>query len=171
MVSTLLILAVAASALVMVWSLVYRNAQQAVLTLAEWEKKRREIDVQIFRSLVDCNEQRYLAQSLSSDQFKVFQRRRIQLALRMVRLAKENADMLVRFGAAARTRHDPVLAREADELVAAATQFRLNLMLARCCLWVRWVFPDWPVAVPSIETQYRHMLDSLLRVQQRSWQT
>jgi hypothetical protein len=171
MVSTLIILAVAASALAMVWSLVLHNSQQSAFTVADWEEKKSEIDVQVFRSLVDWNEQRYLAQSLPRHQFQVYRRRRIQLALRMVRLAKENADMLVRFGAAARTKGDPVLTREADQLVAAATQFRLNLMLARCCLWVRWVFPDWPLAVPSIETQYRHMLDSLLRVQQRNWQT
>jgi hypothetical protein len=170
MVSTLLIFAVAASALAMVWFLVYRNGRQAAFTVADGEKKKWEIDVQIFRSLVDWNEQRYLALSLSRDQFGIYQRRRIQLALCMVRLAKENADMLVRFGGAARTEHNPVLAREADQLVAAAIQFRLNLMLARCCLWVRWVFPRWPVAVPSIDARYRHMLDSLLRVQQRSWQ-
>jgi hypothetical protein len=170
MVSTLIILAVAISALVMVWVLVYSNAQQALLTPGEWERKRREIDVQIFRSLVDCHEQRYLARSLSNHQFKVFQRQRIQLALRMARLAKENADMLVRFGAAARVKHDPVLAREADQLVAVATQFRLNLMRARLCLWIQWLFPGWSFAIPPIETQYRHMLNSLLRIQQHSWQ-
>ena len=166
MVSTLLILAVAATALAMVWSLVYRHAQRAALTVADWEKKRPEIDVQIFRSLVDRNEQRYLARRLSRDQFGVDERWRIQLALRMVRLAKENTDMLVRFGASARTKGDPKLAREADQLVVAATQFRLNLMLARCCLWIRWIFPRWQVAVPSIEIRYGHMLDSLVRVQQ-----
>jgi len=171
MASTLLILAVAVSALAMVWSLAYRHGQQAVLTLADWEKKRWEIDVQIFRSLVDEDEQRYLARSLSRHQFGAYQRRRVRLALRMLGLAKENAAMLVRFGASARSQGDPVLAQEADQLVAAATQFRLNLLLANCCLWVRWLFPRWPVAIPSIEARYRNMLDSLLRIQQRGWQT
>src|SRR5690349_5787457 len=117
MVSTLVVFVVAICALVMVWSLVYGNAKQGLLTPGEWEKKRREIDVQIFRTLVDRNEQQYLARYLSSHQFKLFERRRIQLALRMARLAKENADMLVRLGAAARVKHDPVLAHEADQLV------------------------------------------------------
>jgi hypothetical protein len=170
MVSTLLIFAVSICALAMVWSVVYRNGQQAAFTVADWEKKKWEIDVEIFRSLLDGDEERYLAMSLPPDQFEIYQRRRIQLALRMVRLAKENADMLVRLGVAARIGNDPALAREADLLVAAATQFRANLVLAKCCLWVRWAFPRWRVSVPSIEGRYSQMLDSLMRVQQCGWQ-
>jgi hypothetical protein len=170
MVSTLLILAVAACALAMVWSLVLHNGQQAAFTVADWEEKKSEIDVQIFRSLLDRDEELYLAVSLSRNQFAAFQRRRIELALRIIRLAKENADMLIRLGSLARSGDDAELTREADQLLAAASQFRLNLTLARYCLWVRWIFPRWPVTVPTIETPYQHMLDSLVRIQERGWQ-
>lgn len=170
MVSTLLILAVAASALVMVWFLLAHNGHSAACSVADWEKNKSEIDIQVFRLLVDFNEERYLAISLSRDQFDTFQRQRIVLALRIIARAKENADMLIRLGSRAKTKDDAELVREADQLVAAATQFRLNLMLARYCLWVRWIFPRWHMAIPKIETRHQRMLDCLLRVQQHGWQ-
>lgn len=86
-------------------------------------------------------------------------------------LAKENAEMLTRLGRCARIKNDPVLTREADQLIAAATQLRFNLMLAKYCLWVRWAFPGWTLALPAVEAQYHHVIESFLRVQQRSWQS
>jgi hypothetical protein len=170
MVSTLLILAVAASALVMLWLLLAHSRQSADCSVADWEQNKSAIDIQIFRLLVDFNEERYLEISLSPYQFDAFQRRRIALALRIIARARENADMLIRLGSRAKTEDDAELVREADQLVATATQFRLNLMLARYCLWVRWIFPRWNMAIPKIEVRHQRMLDSLLRVQQHGWQ-
>lgn len=168
MVSTLLILAVVACALAMVWVLVVRNGQQATLTLADWNQKKWEIDAQVFRSLVDCSQHEYLVRSLSPREFTSYERRRIRLALRMLRSANENAEMLVRLGTTARATKNPTLAREADQLVVAATQFRVNLALARACLWAKWVFPHWLISLPPIEARYRNMVNSLLRVQQHA---
>lgn len=170
MVSTLIILAVSASALAVSWSLL-RNSQPRIFTIHDWEEKRHPIDVRIFRCLVDPNEERYLELAVSRDQFAGFQRRRTQVALRMVKMAKENAEMLTRLGALARANDDPVLAREADQLIAAATQLRFNLLLAKYCLWVKWAFPGWPLSLPAVETHYQHLLESFLRVQQHIWQS
>lgn len=171
MVSTLIILAVAAIAMAAVSSLLFHNTQPKIFTLSDWEEKRCDIDVRVFRHLVDINEERYLSESLPHDRFAGFHRRRTQLALGIVRLAKENADMLIRLGALARAKDDPALTREADQLIAAATHLRFNLVLARYCLWIRWMFPRWPIFVPMVETHYQHLLDSLIRVQQHGWQT
>lgn len=170
MVPTLLILAVAGIALALAWSLLLQNSQPRILTIRDWEEKRHPIDVRIFRCLVDPNEEHYLELALPRDQFTAFQRRRTQLALRMVRLAKENAEMLTRLGALAKSKDDAALAREADQLIAAATQLRFNLLLAKYCLWVKWLFPGWAFSLPAVETYYQHLLESLLRVQQHSWQ-
>ncbi len=167
MVSTLLILVVVATALAVVWSLLH-SGHHGPLTLHDWDQKKRDIDVRVFRSLVDADEERYLSISLSRDQFAAFQRRRTSLALEMLHLANENASMLMRLGPLATATNDAELASEADRLVAAATQFRLNILLARCCLWLKWIFPRWSVSVPSVEARYQHLLDSLLRIQQHS---
>jgi hypothetical protein len=168
MVSTIVILAVAAAALAASWSLIFQNNQPKIFTVYDWEKKKREVDVQVFRCLVDRNEERYLAFALPREQFASFQRKRTRLALRMLRLAQENADMLMGVGALARNNADQILMREAENLVAAATQLRFNLLLARYCLWVKWMFPRWAVSVPPVETRYQHVLDSLSIVRQHS---
>jgi hypothetical protein len=170
MVSTLLILAVVATALAVVWSLLH-SGHHGPLTLQDWDNKKRDIDVRVFRSLVDADEERYLSISLPRDQFAAFQRRRTRLALEMLHLANENAGMLMRLGSLATATNDADLASEADRLVAAATQFRLNILLARYCLRLKWIFPRWSVSVPSVEARYQHLLDSLLRIQRHSLQS
>jgi hypothetical protein len=169
MVSTLLILAVASSALALAWSLL-RSGHPEIRNGQDWEEKKHEIDVQIFRALLDRDEERLLRSSLSRNQFEAFQRRRIRLALRMLQLVEENAGMLMRLGQLARMKGDPAVTQKADELVATAIQFRLNLLLARFCLSLKWVFPSWTVSLPAFEVRYQHLLDSLARVQQRGWQ-
>jgi len=81
MVSTLLILVVVATALAVVWSLLH-GGHHGPLTRHDWDKKKRDIDVRVFRALVDAEEERYLAISLPRDQFAAFQRRRTSLALK-----------------------------------------------------------------------------------------
>ena len=167
MVSTLLILAVASSALAVAWSLL-RSGHPEIRTGQDWGEKKHEIDVQIFRVLLDRNEERYLRGSLSHHQFRNFQRKRIQLAMRMLRLVEDNAGMLMRLGQLAKMQGDPLLTQKADELVAAALELRLNLLSAKLCLSLKWLFPSWKVAVPAFEVRYQDLLDCLVRVQQRS---
>lgn len=171
MASTALILFISAIALGLAWSLLFHNSQPKSFTVADWEKKKWEIDVRVFNYLVDRNEERYLALALVRKKFLVYQRRRTQLALRIVQLAKENSEMLVRMGALARDSNNPLLVREADDLIAAATQLRLNLMLAKYCLWVKWLFPTWSVSVPSVQTRYEHLLDFSLHFRQHRCQS
>jgi hypothetical protein len=166
MVSTLIILAVSATALAVSWSLLLQNSQPTIFTIHDWEEKRHLIDVRVFSRLIDPNEERYLQLAMPRDQFVYFQRRRTQFALRMLKMAKQNAEMLTRLGALARAADDPVVAREADQLIAAATQLRFNLLLAKYCLWVKWAFPGWTFSLPAVETHYQHLLESFLRVQQ-----
>lgn len=169
MVSTLLILVAVSSALALVWSLL-RSGHTEIRSGRDWEEKKHEIDVQIFRALLDRNEERYLRSSLPHHQFQDFQRKRIRLALNMLRLVEENAGMLIRLGQLARMKGDPALTQKADELVASAIQFRLNLLLARFSLCLKWLFPSWTVSLPTFEVRYQTLLDSLAGVQQRGWQ-
>jgi len=169
MVSTLLVLAVALSALALAWSLV-RRVHPEIRNRQDWDENKHEIDVEIFRALLDRNQESYLQSTLSHHQFQKFRRKRIRLALRMLRLVEENAGMLTRLGELARMKGDPVLTEQANELVATAIQFRLNLVLARFSLWLKWLFPFWTIYLPAFEARYQQLLDSLARVQQRGWQ-
>ena len=113
MVSTLLILAVALSALVLAWSLLHR-VHPEIRNRQDWDANRHEIDVEIFRTLLDRNQEHYLRSTLSHPQFQKFRRKRIRLALRMLRLVEENAGMLTRLGELARMKGDPALTEQAN---------------------------------------------------------
>ena len=170
MVSTVLILTVAASALALAWSLL-RGGHLEIRNEQDWEQQKHVVDVQIFRALLDYNEARYLRSSLSERQFRNFQRKRIQLTLGMLRLVEENAGMLIRLGQFARLKRDPALSEKADELITNAIRFRLNLFLARPCLYMQWLFPSLGLLLAAWDVRYQHLLDSLARVQQHAWQT
>lgn len=170
MVSTLLILAVASTALAVAWSVLHSRHTE-IRSAQDWEEKKHEIDVRIFRILLESNEERYLLGALSRNQFKAFQRRRISLAWRMLRSVEENAEMLMRLGQLARMRGDAALTQKADELIATAIHLRLNLLLVRLCLSLKWLFPYWRGSVPAFEVRYQHLMDSLAHVQQFDRQT
>jgi hypothetical protein len=169
MVSTILILGVAGVSLALVWSLL-RSREPHIGTLQEWEARKHEIDIAILQALLDRNEERYLRNSLTRNHFRAFQRRRLCLVVHMLGLIEENAGMVMKLGQLARLKGDPVLTHEADELVATAIQLRLNLLLVKLCLALKWLFPYWSVSVPAFEGKYRDLLDCLVRVQQRGRQ-
>src|SRR5882724_11486053 len=92
MVTTLLTLAVASLVLVLAYALL-RRAHTGVRDNQDWEQRKHAIDVKIFRVLLDRNEEVQLRRFLPPNQFAIFQRRRIHLALRMLRLVDDNAGM------------------------------------------------------------------------------
>jgi hypothetical protein len=160
MVTTLLMLAVAVLALVLAYALL-RRAHTGVRDDHDWEQRKHAIDVEIFRVLLDRNEELRLRRFLLPDQFADFQRRRIHLALRMLNLVDENAGMAMELGRLAKLKGDLAAAAKIDELIGTAFQLRLNLLLARLCLYIKWVFPSWAVSLPAFEVRYQHLLDSM----------
>jgi hypothetical protein len=160
MVSTLLTLAVALVALVLAYALL-RRAQTGVRDDHDWEQRKHAIDVEIFRVLLDRTEELQLRRFLPRNQFVHFQRRRIHLALQMLRLVDENAGMAMELGRLAKMKGDRALAAKVDQMLATAFQLRLNLLLARFCLYLKWVFPSWAMTLPAFEARYQHLLDSM----------
>lgn len=160
MVSTLLTLAVALLALVLAYALL-RRAHSGVQDIDDWEQRKQAIDVDIFRVLLNRNEELQLRRFLSPPQFANFQRRRICLALNMLRLVDDNAGMAMELGRLAKMKGDPALAPKIDEMIATAFQLRLNLLLARFCLCLKWIFPSWAMSLPAFEVRYQRLLDSM----------
>lgn len=166
MVSTITTLLVSALSLYLVWTIVRPGVPQ-IKSLEDWEAKNHAVDPQMFRILLDPAEERYLRQSLPLHDFRVFQRKRMALALRWLDLAGENAAMLMKLGQLAKTESNPELAREAADLIHGALRLRVNLMLAEPCLWLKWIFPGWALSLPAVETPYQELLTYLGRMQQR----
>jgi hypothetical protein len=160
MVTTLLTLAVACLALVLAYALL-RRAHTGVRDDCDWEQRKHAIDVEIFRVLLDRNEEDQLRRLLPLNQFATFQRRRVHLALRMLCLVDENAAMAMELGRLAKMKGDLALAPKVDQMIATAFQLRLNLLLARLCLYLKWAFPSWAVSLPAFEVRYQHLLDSV----------
>jgi hypothetical protein len=159
MVSTLLIVAVAVLALGLGYSLL-RNAHVAARAEHDALANPGEIDVEIFRVLLDRNQELQLRQYLTSSQFAGFERRRIRIALRMLRLVDDNARMLMQRARLAKNKNDSEVAGKMDQLIGSAFQLRLNLLLARFCLYLKWVFPTWEMSLPAFEVRYKYLLDS-----------
>jgi len=160
MVTTLLILAVAFLALVLAYALL-RRAHAGVRDGQDWEQKKHPIDVETFRVLLDHNEEAQLRRFLPPTQFAIFQRRRTHLAFQMLHLVDENARMAMELGRLVKLKGSPALAPRADQMIAVAFELRLNLLLARLCLCLKWIFPAWTVTLPAFEVRYQHLLDSM----------
>jgi len=164
MVSTLLVLSIAAVSIALTWALL-RSRGTEVRGLEDWEARRNEIDFEMFRGLINPAEERYLQASLSKSQSRSFLRKRIGLALRVMVLMGENAALLTKLADLARGAQSTTLVREAEALSAAALRLRMNLGLMKLCLWIKWCFPGWSVSVPAWEIGYNALLNHLVRVQ------
>jgi hypothetical protein len=79
----------------------------------------------------------------------------------MLRLVDDNAGMAMELGRLAKLKGDSSLAPKIDEMIATAFQLRLNLLLARLCLYLKWIFPSWAMSLPAFEMRYQHLLDSM----------
>jgi hypothetical protein len=170
MVSTITILFVSVLSLHLVWTIIRPGLPQ-INSLEDWELKHHAVDAEMFRVLLDPAEERYLSRALSPHEFRIFQKRRMALAMKWLNLAGENAAMLMKLGQLAKTESNAELARQAEELIHGALRLRVNLMLAEPCLWLKWVFPGWALTLPAaVETPYQQLLTYPGRMrQQRQW--
>jgi hypothetical protein len=169
MVSTITILLVSVLSLYLVWTAVRPGLPQ-IKSLQDWEVNNHAVDPEMFRVLLDPVEEQYLRRSLPLHEFRVFQRKRVALALHCLDLVGENAAMLMKLGQLARTEANPELAQEAADLIHGALRLRVNLMLAEPCLWLKWVFPGWALSLPAVEIPYVELLTYLSRIRhQRQW--
>jgi hypothetical protein len=166
MVSTLTILLVSVLSLFLVWTIL-RPGLPKIKSLEDWESKKHEVDPEVFQVLLDASAEQYLRESLLPAEFRVFQRKRIALALRWLDLVSQNTAMLMKLGQMAKTGANPKLASEAEDLIHRALLLRVDLVLAQPCLWLKWVFPGWALSLPAVEMPYVELLTYLNRVQQQ----
>ena len=165
MVSTITISLLSVVSLFLVWKVLHPNLAK-VRNLEDWEARKHEVDPEVFRLLLDPAEELYLRRSFPPREFRVFQRRRMALALRSLRLVEENTAMLMKLGQLARSDTNPILAKEAEDLIQTALRLRVNLLLSQPCLYLKWLVPGWTWSFPAVEMPYRELLSGLNRIQQ-----
>ena len=169
MVSTLIVLCATVLALFLVGTIL-RPRLPEIRTVDDWEAKKHEVDIGAFRILLDPAEERYLRDSLSPSEFRFYQRQRLGLALRSLELVGKNAAMLIKLGQLAKLGANPMLAKEAEDLINGALRLRVNLLRVQPYLWMKWFFPRWTLSLPAFAMPYEELLSYLSRVrQQRQW--
>ena len=169
MVSTFIILALALSSLVLVWTIL-RPGLPEIRSLDDWEAKKHAVDLEVFRMLLDPAEEEFLRTSLPPFEFRLFQRRRLGLALRALELVGKNAAMLMKLGQLAKVSANPALVKEGGDLIHGALRLRVNLLFVRPYLCLKWIFPGGTLSVPAPEMRYDELLGYLSRIrQQRQW--
>lgn len=132
----------------------------------EWDERMHEMDFGIFRALVDRNDWQYLHKSVSLPQFRLFRRKRIRLALRVLRRVERNTALLMEMGMLASLNGDAVHRRNADELVANTIRLRVNIVQARVYLYLQWLFPLRAMSLPDFASRCKHLWVSVGRLQQ-----
>jgi hypothetical protein len=88
----------------------------------------------------------------------------------MLRMVAEQADVLTDIEMAARLDSDSLRQEQAEKLIAAAMELRLNLLRMRLYLYVMWVYPSWTMSMPALGLQYDHLRESFIVCQQHKWQ-
>jgi hypothetical protein len=166
MVSTITILLVSVLSLYLAWTVLCSRLPQ-IKSLEDWEANNHAVDPELFRVLLDPAEEQYLRQSLPPREFRVFQRKRIALALCWLDLVGENAAMLIKLGQLAKTEANPALAKQAEDLIYGALRLRVNLLLAQPCLWLKWLSPGWASSLRAVEIPYGELLTYLVQVRRR----
>src|SRR4029077_6024944 len=136
MVSTLIIVIAAVLSLFLAWE-IFRSGMPEIRSLDDWERKKHEVDTVALRILLEPSEENFLPESLSRIQFRLFQRARGRLALRILELVKNNAAMLIKLGHLAREGANPTLAKEADELISRALRLLVTLLFVQAYLWLK----------------------------------
>lgn len=169
MASILTIVAVASMALILILSR-RRGKNVQMGTIHDWRVLRQAIDVEILHALLDQDDCRYVRESLPPREFRVFQRKRIRLALRILLSVERNAASQMEFVRAANLSDNPKLRQEANDLETGFIQLRLNLLRARYYLYLQWLFPALTPPFVAFATRYQHPLDFLTRFDREEWQ-
>lgn len=168
MLATLLVLSSVVSFAVILRCSLLRRGRTEILKIEDWEAK--EIDIEILCALLDRDDCQYLRKTVASREFQVLQRRRIRLALRILRVVERNVDLLMEVGKLASLNSDPVRREQAEELVAGAIRLRLNLLRVRLGLFLQWLIPSRTVSLSAFSERCEQLRRSLAWFRQHGWQ-
>ena len=117
----------------------------------------RPIDVKAFRNLINPAEDDYLRRRLPPGQFRVVRRERLLAMAAYVRVAANNATVLVRVGQAALAGGDPRVAEAAHKLVNDALLLRRNATVAMARIYLALAWPNSGLAAVRVAERYEQL--------------
>lgn len=120
------------------------------------------IDVEAFRNLIDPTEREYLRRRLSSGEFRVVQRKRLQAMASYVHVAGQNATVLASIGQTALHASDPQTVEAARQLINNALLLRRNAAVALMRIYLAMVWPDSNAAAAPILAGYMQLNGSAM---------
>src|SRR6185312_11595004 len=105
------------------WAALRHSRQEALIGDADsrWQK----VDMQAFLNLVDPAEERYLRRNLSTQEFHRIQRMRVWAMWEYLGRLSANSKLMMRAGQMVQHHGTEQQAREATQLVAAASRMRM----------------------------------------------
>jgi len=156
MITTVIIACTIAALLLLLWRLTKDST--GTDPLRRWEAEGHKVNVDAFRLLVDPDEAVFLWKSAPTPAFRRLQRKRIALALQSVHRMAGNAALLRRVATLARRTEDAEIASAADQLMFLCYRVRVNALIAKAYLVLRWIFPAWAIRVPMALDRYERLL-------------
>jgi hypothetical protein len=146
----------AALALVTILSVAVRRSLQ-VRDSSSLIAAIRPIDVEAFRNLINPAEDDYLRRRLPRAQFRMIRRERLRAMAVYIRVAGNNAAVLVRVGEAALATGDSQLAGAALQLVNDALLLRRNTTMALIRIYLALAWPNSEFAAVRVVDRYERL--------------
>jgi hypothetical protein len=122
----------------------------------------RPIDVKAFRNLTDPAEDDYLRRRLPPGAFRVVRRERLRAMAAYVRVAANNAAVLIAVGQAALAGGDPRVVQAAHKLVNDALLLRRNATLAQARIYLALAWPNSGLAAVRVADRYEQLSGSAM---------
>jgi hypothetical protein len=113
------------------------------------------LDIEAFRNLIDPREHEYLCRHLSRREFRRVQRKRLRAASAYVRVAGQNAAILIRVSQFALGCADAESLKAARQLLDEALLLRRNAIFALLRIRIALLWPNGPFQGGSILERYR----------------
>ena len=159
---TIAIVLVIAAALALVFILGVTLSRSQISAPASLASQIRPMDVQAFRNLVDPAEDEYLRRRLSAHEFRVVRRKRLRAMAAYVRIAGNNAAVLVRMGQAALPAADAPTAEAARRLIDNALLLRRNAAFALLRIYFALAWPNSGLAAAPVLHSYEQLDSSAM---------
>lgn len=160
---TLAIILVVFSALALI--LILRVTVLGSLRVSSSSRLARHIeplDVQAFRNLVDPAENEYLHRRLPAREFRRVQRKRLRAAAAYIRVAGQNAVVLVSVGQAALATEDAKTVEAARQLIDNALLLRRNAAFALFRIYAGLAWPNSGLSAAPVLNGYERLSGSAM---------
>lgn len=136
---------------------VARGQSRAVRNADDLVAQIRPVDMEAFRNLTDPEEERFLRDCLSQQEFRVIQRERLRAAVEYVGATAYNSTVLLRLGEGALRSSDPQVAAAGRKLMDTALRLRLYALLCLVKLRVTIILPDAPLSLGGLVDNYQRL--------------